>query len=152
MLKRYFGEIRTGRLTRLGYLGYSLLLMLIALSLALLLGVLLGVAEKVTDTDLAAAQHQLAEQFGFAAVLVIGLVGLLFTFAGLNLMAKRARDIGLPGWIFIAVLYALELGLSIGVSVNASAAIHGLALLGLLLVPGNLFPRRRTTLYADRRY
>ncbi|WP_210394686.1 DUF805 domain-containing protein [Motiliproteus sediminis] len=152
MLTLYFGEIKTGRLTRLRYLGYSLLLLIIILLLTLLLGLVLGAVEQLVGGDIVTTQQRLADLFGLPALLVITLTGAAATFAGLNLMAKRARDIGLPGWISVAILYALELMLSFAASANAGLAVHGLALLALLVAPSNLVLRRRYAGYGDRHF
>jgi uncharacterized membrane protein YhaH (DUF805 family) len=114
MLRAWLGERGGGRIGRAGFLlGEALLL---AAFLALAFGLGLG--------------------FGLRNVLAVFLpLAALIGFAGLNLAAKRARDIGLPGW-------PVALGLALGLAavlwlLPASAALlaGGAAVLAFGLLP-----------------
>jgi uncharacterized membrane protein YhaH (DUF805 family) len=88
MPRVWLGEVGGGRVGRIGFLLREALLLAAFLALAFGLG--LG--------------------FGLRNVLAVFLpLAALVGFAGLNLAAKRARDIGLPGW-------PLALGLALGLA------------------------------------
>ncbi len=96
MLKIYFGEWGTGKLQRLPYFGYHLLL--IVLIMAIIMGTIfaVGAAENFIGGNLAETQKMLMDKFGFIAI--AGIVALIFLamLGQLNILGKRIRDIGLP--------------------------------------------------------
>lgn len=94
MLKKLFGEITNGRLMRLPYLGYSLLLAALFLGFGIAVGLMIGTGEQLMGGDLQQAQAKLAEWLSIPFMVVFGLVVALIVFAGANIMAKRIRDIG----------------------------------------------------------
>ena len=68
MLKTYYGEWGTGKLQRLPYLGYHLLL--IVLIVAIIMGTIfaVGAAENFIGGNLAETQKMLMDKFGFVAI------------------------------------------------------------------------------------
>ena len=139
MLKRLFGEITNGRLVRLPYLGYSLLLAVLSVCCLLAIGLMIGVGEQLIGGDLQQAQAKLAEWFTLPFLVVFGLVGALFLFAGANIMAKRIRDIGLPGWWSVLAIVVLTGVVSVAISAQASNGLYLLISLVLLLIPTDAF-------------
>jgi len=135
MLKRLFGEITDGRLRRLPYLGYSVLLAALSLGFAIALGLMIGAGEQLIGGDLQQAQAKLAEWFTLPFMVVFGLVVALFAFAGANIMAKRIRDIGLPGWWSVLAIVVLTGVVSVAISAQASNGLYLLITLALLLIP-----------------
>jgi uncharacterized membrane protein YhaH (DUF805 family) len=87
----YFGEWHSGRLKRLPYLGYDLLIWMLSFVIIFGLIMLAGGFENVVSPD---------------ALAGVGILGMIFFFlffigalvANLNIMAKRIRDMGLPAW------------------------------------------------------
>jgi uncharacterized membrane protein YhaH (DUF805 family) len=57
-----------------------------------------GMAELATILDLEKAQQQSSELFSPALLVLSGVFLLALFYALLNVVAKRVRDIGLPGW------------------------------------------------------
>ena len=141
MLKRLFGEITDGRLRRLPYLGYSVLLAALSLGFAIALGLMIGAGEQLIGGDLQQAQAKLAEWFTLPFMVVFGLVVALFAFAGANIMAKRIRDIGLPGWWSVLAIVVLTGVVSVAISAQASNGLYLLITLTLLLVPTGVFAK-----------
>jgi len=102
----YFGEWHSGRLKRLPYLGYDLLIWVLSFVIIFGLIMLAGGFENVVSPD---------------ALAGVGILGMIFFFlffigalvANLNIMAKRVRDMGLPAWKsvlgIILVSFVLEL-------------------------------------------
>jgi uncharacterized membrane protein YhaH (DUF805 family) len=135
MLKRIFGEIANGRLTRLPYLGYSVLLAALSVGFVVALGLMIGAGEQLIGGDLQQAQAKLAEWFTLPFMVVFGLVVALFVFAGANIMAKRIRDIGLPGWWSVLAIVVLTGVVSVAISAKASNGLYLLITLALLLIP-----------------
>jgi len=115
MLKTYFGEWGTGKLQRLPYFGYHILL--IALIIAIILGSIaaIGATENFIGGNLAETQKMLMDKFGFIAI--AGIVALIFLamLGQLNILGKRIRDMGLPvlgtilGIMFISLILNIAL-------------------------------------------
>jgi uncharacterized membrane protein YhaH (DUF805 family) len=105
MLKVYFGEWGNGRLQRLAYLGYYLLLMVIAA--AIILGTIfaIGATTKLMGGDVAATQAMLMEHFGIFAIVGIVILLIAIVLGQINIMAKRIRDMGLPAvWTIVGII------------------------------------------------
>ena len=105
MLKTYFGEWGTGRLQRLPYLGYHILLMV--LIMAVIFGgiMLVGATENILGGDLAATQNMLMNKFGIVAVIAIVLLVFVVMLGQVNILGKRIRDMGLPVlWTILGII------------------------------------------------
>ncbi len=115
MLKTYFGEWGTGKLQRLPYFGYHMLL--IVLIMAIIMGTIfaVGAAENFIGGNLAETQKMLMDKFGFVAI--AGIMVLIFAamLGQLNILGKRIRDMGLPvlgtilGIMFISLILNIVL-------------------------------------------
>lgn len=137
MLTDYFGAIKSGKLLRMRFVGLWVLLIFIFIGFAIAIGVGLGVSEHLIGGDLAAAQNALRGAFAIPAMIIIGVLVLAFIFANLNIVAKRARDVGLPGWI-TSIIIALLSGGGSQVSGGGGGGIGGLLLLILVFLPSGL--------------
>ena len=137
MLNNLIGNIKNGRLIRLQYLGYFVLLNFMIFFFAFGTILAIGAGEHIIGGNLQEAQAQLREWFTLPFILVFALFMIVFSFMNLNIMAKRIRDIGLPGWWSILVILILEAIISFVVSQQASSGIHSLVWLLLVLVPSN---------------
>ena len=136
MFRVLLGDIRQERLPRLPYLGYSLLIMALMFGFGVAIAVAAGVGEQLIGGDLQQAQDRLREWFAVPALLVIALVVLLLLFMSANIMAKRVRDIGLPGWWVVLAVTVLTGMLGYLVSEEVGNGLHTLVWVVLLLVPG----------------
>ena len=141
MIKALFGEVKTGRLMRLQYLGYSVLLSLLMFGFGLAIVMAIGVGEQIAGGDLQQVQgqlqDQLLEQLTLPVILVMAVVMPLFLFIGVNIMAKRIRDIGLPGWWTVLAIFIVSGVVSYMVSDNAGSIVNTLAWVAAVLVPSN---------------
>ena len=137
MIKALFGDIKTGRLMRLQYLGYSVLLSLLMLGFGFAVVAAIGAGEHIIGGDLQQAQDQLRETFTFPLMLVMAVVMPLFVFIGANIMAKRIRDIGLPGWWMVLAIFVISGVVSYMISNDVSNGLNTLIWVVLLLIPGN---------------
>ncbi|MEA3546728.1 MAG: DUF805 domain-containing protein [Thermodesulfobacteriota bacterium] len=137
MFKVLFGDITNGRLMRLSYLGYSVLLALSVIGFGLAIVLAIGAGEHLIGGNFQQAQDKLREWFTLPFFIIFGLVSTLFTFGGMNIMAKRIRDIGLPGWWAVLVITVLEGSISFIVSGQAGSSLHTLIGITLLLLPTN---------------
>jgi uncharacterized membrane protein YhaH (DUF805 family) len=95
----------------------------------------IGASEQLIGGDLQQAQAKLAEWFTLPFMVVFGLVVAVFVFAGANIMAKRIRDIGLPGWWSVLAIVVLTGVVSVAISAQASNGLYLLITLALLLIP-----------------
>ena len=113
MLKTYYGDWGTGKLQRLPYLGYHLLL--IVLIMAIIMGTIfaVGAAENFLGGNLAETQKMLMDKFGFVAI--AGIMVLIFAamLGQLNILGKRIRDMGLPVLMTIIGIMVISLILNI---------------------------------------
>ncbi len=105
MLKIFYGEWGTGKLQRLPYFGYHLLL--IVFIIAIIMGTIftVGAAENFMGGNLAETQTMLMNKFGFVAI--AGIMVLIFAtmIAQINILGKRIRDIGLPVlWTILGII------------------------------------------------
>jgi uncharacterized membrane protein YhaH (DUF805 family) len=137
MIKALFGEVKTGRLMRLQYLGYSVLLSLLMFGFGMAVVLAIGAGEQLIGGDLQQAQNQLREMFTLPAMIVVAVAMLLFVFIGGNIMAKRIRDIGLPGWWMVLAVFVISAAVSYMVSDNAGSIVNTLAWVAVVLVPSN---------------
>ena len=136
MFNVLLGNVRGGRLPRLPYLGYSLLIMVLMLGLGITIAVAAGVGEQLIGGDLQQAQDKLREWFAIPVILLVLLVMSLLLFMTANIMAKRVRDIGLPGWWVVLAVTVLAGMVTYWVSDDAGNGLHTLVWIVLLLVPG----------------
>ena len=137
MIKTLFKDVAFGRIARLSYLGHSILLFLLLIAYMLIVVLAVGAGEHIIGGDLQQAQDQLRGMLTLPFLIVTGIVMGLLMFAGLNIMAKRIRDIGLPGWWMVLALIVLGMLLSYFVSQQAGSGLHTLIWLLLVLIPGN---------------
>jgi uncharacterized membrane protein YhaH (DUF805 family) len=137
MIRVLFGELQTGRLKRLPYLGYSVLLSVLMIVAGMALAYVAGIGEMLLAGDFEAAQAHMSENFSIVAVLLFIAVSLLFLFAGINIMAKRFRDIGLPGWWMVLAVIVVTGLVSVLVSDEASNILQTVIWIVLLLIPGD---------------
>jgi len=148
MFKVYTGEIKTGRLQRLAYLGYSVLLSIIVMAVIFGAIAFVGSIENLASGDLQQTQQQLMQNFGVPAMIAFGIFGLLVIFAHVNIVAKRFRDMGLPGWW--AVLALIVLAAIVGAifhnpdpeaPATVPTLINAVTWIVLLFVPSNAFSK-----------
>ena len=151
-----FGEVGNGRLNRVQFIGFTFLVTV--LMMIVVFAVIAGVAGAERSADnIQEFQQMMAEKYGMAFVVGLMILGSVFTFASLNIAAKRIRDMGLPAWP--TVLAMVIIGVVIGilfpgemVSVNGgparmqpsfvSATYQAIVFLALTLIPGNTFGKR----------
>ncbi len=96
MLKTYFGEWGMGKLQRLPYLGYHILL--IVLVTAIIFGTIMAVGsmENMMSGTIAETQAMLLGKLGILGVIAIVLLVFVTILAQVNILGKRLRDMGLP--------------------------------------------------------
>ena len=138
MIKTLFKDVAFGRIARLSYLGHSILLMVLLMAYMLIVVLAIGAGEHIIGGDLQQAQDQLRGMLTLPFLIITGIVMGLLMFAGLNIMAKRIRDIGLPGWWMVLAIIVLAMLLSYFVSQQAGSGLHTLIWLLLVLIPGNV--------------
>ena len=137
MIKALLGNVKTGRLMRLQYLGYSLLVYLLMLGFVFVVILAIGAGEHIIGGDLQHAQDKLREMFTLPAMIVFAVIMPLLLFMVANIMAKRIRDIGLPGWWSVLAIIVITGIVSYMVSNEVSNGLSTLIWVVLLLVPSN---------------
>jgi len=137
MINTYFDEFATGRLARLPYLGYNILLVVVLIAFVAATVLLMGMAETVMGGELAMAQQKIMGALGMPYMIILGLFLLALVFAGLNVMAKRLRDIGFRGWLTVGLFLLVSVVISQVISQGASSSFSTIVGFALLLVPGD---------------
>jgi uncharacterized membrane protein YhaH (DUF805 family) len=137
MIKALLGDVKTGRLMRLQYLGYSLLVYLLMFGFVFVVILAIDAGEHIIGGDLQYAQDKLREMFTLPAMIVFAVIMPLFLFMVANIMAKRIRDIGLPGWWSVLAIIVITGIVSYMVSNEVSNGLSTLIWVVLLLVPSN---------------
>lgn len=89
-----FGSFSSGRIGRLRFVGLTLLLDVALVAVGLLFGLFAGVMERLDPYRTLTANGPILPALGLTAFTIIVAVSLLVIFGTLNLVAKRARDIG----------------------------------------------------------
>lgn len=143
MFKIYFGEFSDGRLLRLPYLGYIILLIVLWIGFIIATVVAIGAAEHLMSGNLAEAQAVIMNSLGIPYLIILGLVLLALFVASFNMMAKRARDTGLPGWVFVVGVMIVIWLVSFFVSDKAGSGLSSIVGLALLLIPSNTFGKNK---------
>lgn len=112
MFSDYFGAVGHGRLASVPFLIRWLVLVAIFFAVLVGIGLMAGVIDRVAGGDVAAVREHLMSTLG--GPVAIGLLLFIFVvaFAFLNILAKRARDVGLPGWLTAIVIAGLSGGVS----------------------------------------
>ena len=113
MLKIYFGEWGSGKLQRLPYLGYYVLLTVLVMAIIIGGIMVVGMTENLMDGNIADTQKLLLDKFGIIAVLGIAVLGFVTVLAQVNILGKRIRDMGLPVLWTILGIIAVSLVLNI---------------------------------------
>jgi len=137
MFNILFGDIKTGRLLRLQYIGYSLLIAFPFFAFMMLVVLAIGAGEHILGGNLQEAQDQLRQWFTLPFMLVFGVFMAVVAFVSFNLMAKRFRDMGLPGWWAVLAIVVQGMIVSASVSEQAGGVFHTVIWLLLLFVPSN---------------
>ena len=131
MIKDYFLDVFDGRLRSIPFLIRWLILLALMIGLAIGLGAVIGVTERLVGGDIQALQQELSSNLGGPVAILMLVAILVFAFANLNITAKRARDVGLPGWLTAIVIAALSGGAS---QVSGQATTGGLGLILLVIL------------------
>ncbi len=137
MFRDYLGDVASGRLGRgrfiLLWLISGIVLFLVLFAALLAFG-LLGTAMARIGGD--PGQPLFIDMAPLPLLVAMAVIVLGYLFANLNIVAKRARDIGLPGWL-IAFGYALVYGATIQLGDQGTTIGAGLLIaIVLALVPG----------------
>lgn len=144
MLNAFFLDIRTGRLGRLQYLGYSVLLIAVGFAASVLFVAVSDGADSIMRLDIEQFEKQLENALEGPMVIVTIVLSIVFLFADLNLGAKRLRDIGLPGWTAIVVIIAATIVFYTVFSTPGGDLFSFLSWIALLLIPTNAIKRKTT--------
>ena len=107
-----FGAPRQGRMARLAFVIYASAIQLAVLVYVIWVGVAAGLAEQAVDLDLEKAQQQLSDFLSPSLLVFTGVFLTALIYAQFNIVAKRVRDIGLPGWWVILAYVILRVAIS----------------------------------------
>jgi uncharacterized membrane protein YhaH (DUF805 family) len=109
----YFGEWTDGRLKRLQYFGYYVLLMFLVMLMVVGSLLLVGMTPETMQRGMDAMATLFVDRLGWVVILSIFVVMIIIFAAQLNIMAKRIRDMGLPAWWTILALIIVSILLNL---------------------------------------
>jgi len=113
MFKIYFSEWGEGKLQRLPYFGYHLLLIFFVVALIFAGIFAVGATENIMGGDLAATQELLTDKFGIIAIFVMVAIFFIALLGQVNILGKRIRDMGLPVLWTILGLVVVSIALNV---------------------------------------
>ncbi|MCF6320697.1 MAG: DUF805 domain-containing protein [Rhizobiaceae bacterium] len=137
MIRIYFSEFTTGKLRRLPYLGYALLLSVIFFAFGLATVAAIAGAEAIVGGDLMAAQDTIRKSLAMPYLIILAAFVLALFIAGMNIAAKRFSDMGLPGWVVVVGVIIVSFVISRYISQNVSGLFSTLVVAALLFIPSN---------------
>ncbi len=136
MITLLFDEIRTGRAGRLAFVkGLAALLAGFVAATFVLRWIFIFSESFSADGATPGLFGLVAQLVGFALAGVIAALALTLVYAFLNLIAKRLRDIGLPAWKALAVLFMLGAAFSLATPPGAAFGYIGTVWLLLFFLP-----------------
>lgn len=141
MIKDYWGEFANGRLAGKRFFILWIILIIAIVVFGLVVGASIGLAEKLIGGNIAEAQAHLRENFSLPAIVIVAVIGILALVAKLNIIAKRARDIGLPGWISAVVIAGLVGGATQYSHSTTGGGLGMMILIILALIPTDAIKR-----------
>ena len=142
MITTLFGQIASGCVGRADYFRHSMVLIIIGGNALIgLHGMLVGFGVRGGLADL---ESIVRSTLGTGGVVVLWLAVLGFLAVALSLMAKRARDAGLSGALFVLLLLlAVRMLADTGLTALAGA-LFASVWLALQFIPTGRFARRRS--------
>jgi uncharacterized membrane protein YhaH (DUF805 family) len=136
MLALLFDEVRTGRAGRVQFVkGLVVLVVAFAVASVVLQGLFVFAESFSADGATPGLFGLVVQLVGFALAGVVAALALTLLYAFLNLIAKRLRDIGLPEWKALAVIFALGAAFSLGTPPGAAFGYIGTVWLLLFFLP-----------------
>lgn len=142
IFRTLFGDITSGTVHRVRFFWSILSLVLVALAGVIAVGTLFGLDVDMTGLTAVERQAAVTEALGLIGLVLLVGVGVVVLFAQLNLMAKRVRDTGLPGWTVLAAVILLTAAVSGFVSQNVAGLVNLAFWLALLFTPPGVFRRK----------
>ncbi|WP_058557426.1 DUF805 domain-containing protein [Thiohalocapsa sp. ML1] len=146
MFNALWGDILRGRLQQLPFLGWYLVLVLIAMVLAFGIGAGIGAAGRMAGGEPLSDELAPVGSLGEIGVLAVSALFALLLLGQLNIMAKRLRDTGLSSAWLIVLGWLVLAGLLAPAGGGLLSGLLSLVMLAvLLLVPSDAFrpPARR---------
>jgi len=136
MIALLFDEVRTGRADRLQFVqGLVALVLAFALASVVLRGIFVFAESFSAGGTTPGLFGMIVQLVGFALAGVIAALVLTLGYAFLNLLAKRLRDIGLPAWKALSVIFVLGAAFSLGTPPGAAFGYIGTVWLLLFFLP-----------------
>lgn len=141
MFRTYFGDVSSGRIGRLKYLGHWILLCLAVIIVLVGITASVDFSRQIMEANAAAIQDSLTQRIGMPILWLLMLFALAVLFASLNIMAKRLRDMGVSGWGLVLVIAVISFVLTGYAPVEVASGFSILVFLALVLLPGRMTDR-----------
>lgn len=144
IFRTLFGAVRHGTIHRIPFFWHVAGLWTIGAAIIITLVVGLGLNQMPTaGMTPEQARQVVQEALGPVGNTVLVLFAVVLVFAQVNMMAKRLRDMGLPGWLTLVTVVAVTGLASVYVSPTAGGLVNIAFWLTLLFMPPGVFSRRQ---------
>ncbi len=144
MIQALFKQVNDGKLRRMEFFGYWMLLVVLMMGFIFAVVAAIGIGEQLLGGDLSQAQDVLRTRFGLPFMLIFAVFMGVICFGSLNIAAKRFRHIGLPGWGAVLVVLILNVVAGRLIDEQAASLVGTIAGLVLLFAPGGLVGQKTT--------
>lgn len=137
-----FGAVRGGTIHRIHFFWYIAGLWTVGAAVLMTLSLSIGMQQPMEGLTTEQAQQAARDTLGSIGQVVVIVLGLLFLFAQVNLIAKRIRDTGLPGWLtLVAAVTVTGLCTSL-IGPGVGAIVNMVFWITLLFTPPGIFARQ----------
>lgn len=144
MFKIFFGDIKIGKIRRLAFLGYSLLIQIVVFGFVFFIVYTMGISEELLNEDLFEIQSLIKNNGILLFFIIVFVIGMsLAIFAGTNLIAKRIRDIGLSGWLTVLIIFILQINILLFMSEQIYSGLQLILTITLILTPTGLLNNKK---------
>lgn len=138
-----FGNLRHGTLHRVPFFWYIAGLWAIGGATVMAIVVGLDINQPTNGITPEQAGQAVRDALGPVAHSVLAVLAALLVFAQINMMAKRLRDTGLPGWITLLAVMVVTGLVSGFIGSGIGGLMNILFWLALLFTPPGLFARKK---------
>ncbi|WP_404382422.1 DUF805 domain-containing protein [Caenispirillum salinarum] len=143
ILHTLFGNLRHGTLHRAPFFWHIAGLWAVGGAAVMAIVVGLGLNQPTEGMTPEQADQAVRDALGPVVRTVLVLVAAVFLLAQVNMIAKRLRDTGLPGWLTLVAVVAVTGLVSGFISPAAGGLVNIVFWLALLFTPPRAFARRR---------
>ncbi|EKV32161.1 hypothetical protein C882_3225 [Caenispirillum salinarum AK4] len=144
ILRTLFGNLRHGTMHRVPFFWHIAGLWAVGGAAVMAVVVGMGINQPTDGMTPEQAGQAVRDALGPVVHTVLVVLAAVLVFAQVNIMAKRLRDTGLPGWLTLVAVVAVTGLVSGFISPAAGGLVNIVFWLALLFTPPVVFARRKS--------